>query len=170
MELVFGQRYNVHVPFPWQRTLFSRFLDRSLAFDLQKALGPLHARLQHQFCVWPQSRKMLHGALPVSCTPGTHSKPGLCVSLPKSPRTDALGPQTPLFPHTRSPTAEFSPSSTQIGLEEHLKCNDTGSLVCVFPGCFGISGKKKKSLGKKLEQLLCIRTGWKKLFYWCQLC
>lgn len=61
-------------------------------------------------------------------------------SSPNSPCTDSLGSGTPLFPHTRSLTAEFSLSSTNIGLEEHLTCDDTSSLEFVFPGCFGISG------------------------------
>lgn len=74
------------------------------------------------------------------------------------------------MPHTRSLTAEFSLSSINIGLEEHLKCDDTSSLEFVFPGCFGISGGGgggggDGGLGNKLERLLCIKAGWKKLFY-----
>lgn len=93
---------------------------------------------------------------------------GLCAlphwELPKCPHSHCPGPGTPQFPHTRSPTAEFPLSSPNIGLEQRSKCRDTGGLEVVFPGCFGISSKKKP-LRNKLEQLLCIKAGWKKLFY-----
>lgn len=86
--------------------------------------------------------------LPASCASGTQRPrtacPATLCSFQFPPSTDSLGPGTPHFPHTRSLTAEFSLSSTNIGLEEHLKCDDTHSLESVFPGCFGISGKKKK--------------------------
>lgn len=62
--------YDVQVPFPWKRALFSRFLDQSLAFHLkQEAVGPLHTRLQRRFRIWPRSWETPRAGTEVSRRP-----------------------------------------------------------------------------------------------------
>lgn len=90
------------------------------------------------------------GAAALSLALFLHTGPGIYLAHSEQGRVPAPLAASKILPsHCPGPGTqgdpEFPLSSTHMRLGGCLQCRDTGGLEAVFPGCFGISSKKKVS-------------------------